>query len=78
MDKNTVRRLGELLHGEHWVSGLARDLGVSRISVDAWSRDGDRKVPTDARRVAAIALVRRRIADLRTLLKTLNCNSRKS
>jgi len=71
LDSNTVRRLGELLHGQYYGPGLAKDLGVSRVSVDNWTKDPRTKHPTDARRQAAVVVVKKRIADLRALLKLL-------
>lgn len=43
-DRDTLRKVGEALHGSLWQSGLARDLGVAIRTMQRWVK-GDFDIP---------------------------------
>lgn len=46
-DRDTLREVGEALHGPLWQSGLARDLKVAIRTVQRWVK-GDSAIPDGA------------------------------
>jgi hypothetical protein len=46
MNVEELERLGRFIHGERWKSPLARDLGVSNVTIHAWVNGG--KMPVYA------------------------------
>lgn len=66
-----LRRVGQALYGDEWISPLARDLGNHYKTVSRWNA-GDNEIPETARaRIAAelLALVRDRGPDVSAELK---------
>jgi DNA-binding XRE family transcriptional regulator len=60
-----IAEIGEALFGERWKSDLARELGVSRDTVDDWTKERMKPRPGVYRDLAKI--VERRQAELNKL-----------
>jgi len=71
MTQDLIRQAGEALYGERWKTALAKDLGVSRDSVNDWSSDPPRMNPRPGVYDDLRALLEARRAEIAMVIEAL-------
>ena len=60
MTSDDFRCQGQALHGRHWISALAYDLGMSRTSIEHYA-NGERRIPCRVEQAMHKMLVKKRL-----------------